>query len=152
MTICLLSYRVWSHFTSISLTETKKAAVELIFRNKPKPNSKNFLNLQPVVLTFLFKDNTYNQFSCVSIESPLPRRHRTSRTSSERLMYIQSTSCVYWVGPILANLFMVYHERNWLNWLHEFDIGEILFLYRRYVDDIFCIFKNVIDADIILST
>ena len=47
---------------------------------------------------------------------------------------------------------MAYHERNWLNWLHEFDIGEILFLYRRYVDDIFCIFKNVIDANIILST
>ena len=47
------------------------------------------------------------------------------------------------LGPVLANLFMGYHERNWLQ---EFDIGEVLF-YRRYVDDIFCIFKSEIDAE-----
>ena len=41
------------------------------------------------------------------------------------------------LGPVLANLFMGYHEKNWLQ---EIDIGEIL-LYRRYVDDIFCMFK-----------
>ena len=47
------------------------------------------------------------------------------------------------LGPVLANLFMGYHERNWLQ---EFDIGEAL-LYRRYVDDIFCMFRNEIDAE-----
>ena len=44
------------------------------------------------------------------------------------------------LGLVLANLFMSYHERNWLQ---EFDIGEVL-LYRSYVDDIFC---NEIDAE-----
>ena len=47
------------------------------------------------------------------------------------------------LGPVLANLFMGYHERNWRQ---DFDIGEVL-LYRRYVDDIFCMFRNEIDAE-----
>ena len=38
-----------------------------------------------------------------------------------------------------------YHEKNWFV---EFDICE-LFLYRRYLDDIFCMFKNEIDAEIL---
>ena len=38
---------------------------------------------------------------------------------------------------------MGYHEKNWLE---ELDICELL-LYRRYVDDIFCMFKNEIDAE-----
>ena len=33
-----------------------------------------------------------------------------------------------------------------LFWLQEFDTGEVL-SYRRYVDDTFCILKNVIDAE-----
>ena len=62
------------------------------------------------------------------------------------------------LGPLLANLFMGYHERNWLQ---QIDIGEAwptkykciqqamceVLLYRRYVDDIFCMFKNEIDAE-----
>ena len=56
---------------------------------------------------------------------------------------IDSVSMGSLLGPVLANLFMGYHERNWLQ---EFDIGEVLF-YRRYVDDIFCMFKNEIDAE-----
>ena len=47
------------------------------------------------------------------------------------------------LGPALANLFMDYHEKNWLQ---KFDIGQVL-LYRCYVDDIFCMFKNEIDAE-----
>ena len=47
------------------------------------------------------------------------------------------------LGPVLANLFMGYHERNWLQ---KFDIGEVP-LDRRYVDDIFCLFRNEIDAE-----
>ena len=38
---------------------------------------------------------------------------------------------------------MDYHEKNWIQ---KFDIGEIL-LYRHNVDDIFCMFKNEIDAE-----
>ena len=47
------------------------------------------------------------------------------------------------LGPVLANSFLGYHERSWLQ---EFDIGEVL-LYTRYVDDILCIFKSVIAAE-----
>ena len=47
------------------------------------------------------------------------------------------------LGPVLANLFMGYHERNLLQ---EFDIGKKM-LYRSYVDDIFCMFRNEIDAE-----
>ena len=52
------------------------------------------------------------------------------------------------VGLVLANLFRVYHERNWRQ---EFDTGEVL-LCRRYVDDIFCIFKNEVHAEHFLRT
>ena len=52
------------------------------------------------------------------------------------------------LGSVPANLFMGYHKRNWLQ---EFDTNEAL-LYRRYVDVIFSMFKNEIDAEIFLST
>ena len=45
------------------------------------------------------------------------------------------------LAPVLANLFMGYHERNSLE---EFEIGEVL-LYR-HVDNIF-LHKNEIDAE-----
>ena len=40
--------------------------------------------------------------------------------------------------PILANIFMGFNEHNWLN---DYNDDKPLF-YRRYVDDIFCIFNN----------
>ena len=47
------------------------------------------------------------------------------------------------LGPVLANLFMGYHEKKWLQ---EFDKGKV-FMYKRYVDDIFCMFRNENDAE-----
>ena len=38
---------------------------------------------------------------------------------------------------------MGYHKRNWLQ---EFHTGEVL-LCKGYVDDVFCMFKNKIDAE-----
>ena len=108
----LVSYDVCSLFTSIPLTETIEIAVELIFQNKTNLKiSKNELKQLFEFVTsgthFLFKGNFYDQIDCVSMGSPLV--------------------------PVLANLFMSYHGKNWLQ---EFDIGEVL-LHRRYVDDIF---------------
>ena len=37
------------------------------------------------------------------------------------------------LGPVLASLFMGYHEKKWLQ---ELDKGKVL-MYKRYVDDIF---------------
>ena len=49
-----------------------------------------------------------------------------------------------WVAlaPVLANLFMGHHEKNWLD---NFSSSQVLF-YRRYVDDTFCLFNNEDDA------
>ena len=47
------------------------------------------------------------------------------------------------LGSLLANLFMGYHEKKWLQ---EFDKGKAL-IYKRYVDDIFCMFGNNKDAE-----
>ena len=46
------------------------------------------------------------------------------------------------LAPVLANLFMGYHEGNWIT---NYDGPNVLF-YRRYVDDIFCVFNNDTDA------
>ena len=102
----LVSYDVCSLFTSIPLSETIEIAVELIFQNKPNLKiSKNELQQLFKFATssthFLFKGNFYDQIDGVSMGSPL--------------------------GLVLANLFIGYHERNWLQ---EFDIDEVL-LYRR---------------------
>ena len=45
------------------------------------------------------------------------------------------------LGPVLANLFMGFHESNWIN---DF-AGHVIF-YRRYVDDIFAVFDNIEEA------
>ena len=47
------------------------------------------------------------------------------------------------LGPVLANLFMGYHEANWLQVFKDCEI----ILYRRYVDDIICLFNSESDAD-----
>ena len=94
----LVSY-VCSLFTSISLTETLKIAIDLIFQNKPnlkisKNELKQFFKFATSGTHFLFKDGFYDQIAGgVSMGSPL--------------------------GPVLPNLLMGHHERNWLQ---EIDI------------------------------
>ena len=44
--------------------------------------------------------------------------------------------------PALANLFMGFYEKQWLK---EFDFCKVL-LYRRYVDDIICLFNCEVDS------
>ena len=46
------------------------------------------------------------------------------------------------LGPVLANLFMSFYEKQWLK---EFNFCKVL-LYRRYVDDIICLFSCEVDA------
>ena len=47
------------------------------------------------------------------------------------------------LGPVLADLFMGYHEANQLQVFKDWEI----ILYRRYVDDIICLFNTESDAD-----
>ena len=43
------------------------------------------------------------------------------------------------LGPTLANAFLVYHEKNWLELC---PLGYRPLYYRRYVDDIFVLFNS----------
>ena len=70
-----------------------------------------------MVTHFLFNGINYYQIDGVAMGSPL--------------------------GPVLANLFMGYHEKIWLE---EFKTCEVV-LYRRYVDNIICLFACEKDAD-----
>ena len=47
------------------------------------------------------------------------------------------------LGFVLANLFMGYHEANWLQVVKDCEI----ILYLRYLDDIICLFNSQSDAD-----
>ena len=47
------------------------------------------------------------------------------------------------LGPVLANSFMGYHEQKWLE---SFEECEFI-LYRRYVDDIICLFNSESGTD-----
>ena len=42
------------------------------------------------------------------------------------------------LAPVLANLFMGYHEQSWLN---NYQGPKVLY-YKRYVDDTLCLFEN----------
>ena len=117
----LISYDVVSLFTNIPLKETINLAVETIFTNKPDIKiSKNDLaklfHFATAETHFLFKGNFYDQIDGVAMGSPL--------------------------APVLANLFMGYHEANWIN---NYSHHKPLF-YRRYVDDIFSVFNNENEA------
>ena len=123
----LVSYDVCSLFTSIPLQETIQIAVELIFQNNPqlkvmKRELKQLFNFATSGTHFIFNGSFYDQVDGVSMGSPL--------------------------GPVLANLFMGYHEKKWLQ---EFNKGKVL-MYKCYVDYIFCMFGNEKDAEIFLNS
>ena len=113
----LVSFDVTSLFTNIPLDETIELAVDLILKNNNDlPASKNDLielfKYATKQTHFLFNGEMYDQIDGVAMGSPL--------------------------APILANLFMGHHERQWLR---DYTGPNVPF-YRRYVDDVFCIFDN----------
>ena len=117
----LISFDVESLFTNIPLQETINIAVELIFKNNPnfsikKTDLKKMFSLATAESHFLFNGNIYDQINGVAMGSPL--------------------------APVLANLFLGFHEESWLS---NYNNSDVL-LYRRYVDDTFCVFNNEQDA------
>ena len=106
-----------SLFTNIPLEES----IELVVPNITERNP--FLKLSRTDLTklfsvatsqtnFLFNGKIYDQIYGVAMGSPL--------------------------APVLANLFLGYHENIWFNKYQ----GPSVHFYRRYVDDTFCLFNN----------
>ena len=118
----LVSYDVFSFFTSIPLAETIDMAVDFLFEKNPgfKISKADLMKLFQFATSgthFMFEDKFYDQIDGVSMGSLL--------------------------GPVLANLFIGYHEQKWLQSFEECE----LVLYRRYVGDIICLFNSESDAD-----
>ena len=113
----LVSYDVVSLFTNIPLKETIDLAVNLI-KSKDSRVKMSHAQLRKLFMFatsqthFVYNDQYYDQIDGVAMGSPL--------------------------GPVLANLFMGVHENEWLQSYP--DIGPSF--YRRYVDDIFCVFDS----------
>ncbi|XP_020906008.1 uncharacterized protein LOC110244161 [Exaiptasia diaphana] len=118
----MVSFDIVSLFTNIPLEECIDLAVK--YTKDGNPNLKlthedlrDLFKLATTGTHFLFKGNFYEQVDGVAMGSPL--------------------------APILANLFMGHHEKNWLD---DYKGPPVLF-YRRYVDDTFCLFNNKQDVD-----
>ena len=120
------SFDVESLFTNIPLSETINLAVETIFQHNPEfPISKAILRELFSFATsqthFLFNGLFYDQCRGDAMGSPLV--------------------------PILANLFIGYHEEQWIG---SYKDSQLQY-YRRHVDDTFCLFHNEQDAMKFLS-
>ena len=118
----MISYDVCSLFTSIPLKETIDIAVNLIFDKYPdlkitRQELKKLFEFATSGTHFLFDNSYYDQIDGVVMGSPL--------------------------GPVLANLFLGFHEKRWLD---QFQFCDVL-LQRRYVDEIICLFNSEQDAD-----
>ena len=117
----LISFDICSLFTRIPLNETIDLAVKLIFDNKPniqstKKDLKTLFEFATSGTHILFDGNYYDQIDGVAIGSDL--------------------------GPVLANILMIFYEKQWLK---KFNFCKVL-LYRRYIDDIICLFNCEVDA------
>ena len=119
--LLMISYDVSNLFTNVPLNETIDIAVKILLDNEPNigiTNSelKTLFRFATSKTHFLFNDEVFDQVDGVAMGSPL--------------------------GPVLANIFMGYHEKRWL----ENYKGSKPEVYTRYVDDIFCVFKNEQEA------
>ena len=111
-----------SLFTNIPLHETIDIAVNLLLEKSPNlkikaSDLKRLFIFATAETNFLFDGKIYDQIDGVAMGSPL--------------------------GPVLANLFMGHHEKNWIN---EYGANKITY-YRRYVDDIFAVFDSDEEAN-----
>ena len=116
------SFDVDALFTNIPLDETINICCDELFKNKnprdtvsglTKKQFRQLLELATKESFILFNGNYYKQIDGVAMGSPL--------------------------GPTLANIFLCYHEKSWLQRCPR-DYKPVYF--KRYVDDIFCLFDN----------
>ena len=116
-----VSFDVCSLFTNIPLNETLDLAVDLILKKEPqlkitREELRELFEFATSKTNFNFQGMVYEQVDGIAMGSPL--------------------------APILANLFMGYNEKNWIE---KFE-GQKPQFYKRYVDDIFATFDNEDDA------
>ena len=115
------SLNIDSLFSNIPLDETIDICINQLFENTgnvegfKKSEFKQLLYLATKESYFIFNGLLYKQIDRVAMGSPL--------------------------GPSLANILLPCHEKNWLNNCPQ---GFKPVFYRRYVDDIFILFKSII--------
>ena len=117
--LCMASLDVDSLFTNVPLEETINICVNELFKSNSSIHGLNkkqiteMLSLTTKESIILFDMIFYTQVDGVAMGSPL--------------------------GPSLANAFLCHHETKWLNDCPEKFKPEF---YKRYVDDIFVLFKR----------
>ena len=115
----MASLDVESLFTNIPLEKTINISCDSLFSNEAKIKNFNRNDFEKVFKmalqnnVFNFHSKIYKQTDGVAMGSPL--------------------------GPSLANVFLCFHEQIWLNDCPE-DFKSVY--YRRYVDDIFALFRS----------
>ena len=116
--LVVASFDTGSLFTDITLQETIDPCAENLFKGKThvdnlsKGSFRELLTSTMSESLTLFDQEYYKQHHGVAMGSPL--------------------------GPTLANVFLCYHEKLWLqNCPSKFK----LVIYRRYVDDTFLLFR-----------
>ena len=106
-------------FTNITLEETIENCANELFKESEMPEGlsktefKELLFLATKDSHFIFDGTFYKQNNGVAMGSHL--------------------------GPTLANAFLAYHEKNWLE---HFPLEYRPLYYRRYVDDVFVLFNS----------
>ena len=124
----MVSYDVKSLFTNIPLDETIDICVNLAFSGvtnflgMTKNFFKNLLSICVKENMFLFNGELYQQIDGVAMGSPL--------------------------GPTFANMFLCYHE---CNWIRDCPTNFKPLLYKRYVDDTLVIFREKCHATLFLD-
>ena len=118
----LVSFDITSLFTNIPLEESIDLAVKYIKDNNtnlqiPSQSLKRLFKFATAETHLLFNGKYFDQIDGIAMGSPL--------------------------APVLANLFMGHHERQWLAMYTGIEPSY----YRRYVDDTFCVFNNENEAN-----
>ena len=114
----MASFDVKSLFTNIPLDETIDICTNNLYNCAQKPECipkadfKTLLQTAVKDMLFVFDSVFYKQVDGVSMGSPL--------------------------GPTMANAFLCYHKQIWLD---ECPLDFKPVLYRRYVDDVFLLFR-----------
>ena len=117
----LISFDVVSLFTNVPLKETISEIAEIVYKSDSPPTFGKdvFIRLMEFATSgmFLYNDRLYKQTDGVTMGSPL--------------------------GPTLANFCLgILESKMFENGLNGPDSSQYPALYLRYVDDIFCVFRE----------
>lgn len=124
----MASFDIENLFTNIPVHETIDIALQTLFNGCsaisgiPRRLFRTMLELSVTNSFFLFNKQLYQQVDGVGMGLPL--------------------------GPSFANIFLCFHEENWLATCPR-DFRPLL--YKRYVDDCFLVFKHIAHVEKFLS-